>query len=374
MSAASTELTGYAGRLSVAPGDSVSFHVSSSEPEVGLRIVRLVHGDTNPEGPGHKEVAVRADVEGRYRGRLQRAHAGSFGLVQGSGALLDSGALTIAAIIFPTTPSVGRDQGIVSWWSESAQAGVSLYIDERGAVGFRAGGVSVAADALPLGRRRWYLVAGGFDNESRSVKVFVRPIGRLVSVEPVAVVGELSSGADGCVRSFAARGPGAAGPATASEGVFGHFNGKIEAPRLFSRLLSDSELNGLLGGAVADPALLAYWDGSVSLSGSCLQETVAGRHARLVNRPTRAVTGWSWSGREVNPAYARPSTGRFTSTTTTSTMPAGSPMPSGPSPRTRSAVCMPPGWMWPDRPIICRSSCGPSGGGRRPRSACCGRP
>lgn len=305
MSADTTELTGYASRLSVAPGEPVSFHVSSSEPEVELRIVRLVHGDTNPDGPGHKEVAVEAAVEGRYPGRMQRAHAGSFGLVEDSDALLNSGTLTIAAIVFPTTPTVGRDQGIVSLWSESAQDGVSLYIDERGVVAFRAGSVSVGADAAPLHQRRWYLVAGGFDNESRVAQVFVQPIGRLVSAEPLAVVRELSHPVQTSVTAPLLLGALARSVASsASEDVIGHFNGKLEAPRLFSRLLSDSELTGLLDSAAPDPDLIAQWDGSVSLAGERLHETVAGHHALLVNRPTRAVTGWSWSGREVNPACA----------------------------------------------------------------------
>jgi N,N-dimethylformamidase len=189
----STELTGYAGHLSVAPGDPVSFHISSSEPEVDLRIVRLIHGDTNPDDPGHKEVAVEAAVEGHYPGRVQRAHAGSFGLVEESASLLSRATLTIAAVILPTTPTVGRDQGIVSLWSESARDGVSLYIDDRGVVAFWAGSVSVGADAAPLHQRRWYLVAGGFDNGARTAKVFVQPIGRLVSVEPLVVVRELSN-------------------------------------------------------------------------------------------------------------------------------------------------------------------------------------
>jgi hypothetical protein len=68
--------------------------------------------------------------------------------------------------------------------------------------------------------------------------------------------------------------------------------------------MSDTELTGLLDSGAPDHDLLAQWDGSVSLSGVRLHETVAGRHARLVNRPTRAVTGWRWSGRKLNPAYA----------------------------------------------------------------------
>ncbi|MGN6867652.1 MAG: N,N-dimethylformamidase beta subunit family domain-containing protein [Solirubrobacteraceae bacterium] len=297
------ELTGYAGRLSVAPGEAVSFHISTEAPSVEVRIVRLIHGDTNPRGPGHKEIAVDAAVEGRYPGRVQKAHAGSFGLVEDTDGLLHHGALTIATIIQPTTPSAGRDQGIVSLWSDSA--GVALYLDERGVVAFRAGGESLSARDLPVHARRWYLVAGGFDNDAGTAMVFVQPIGRLVSAPPVSLKRELSDPVPCDVSAPLLLGALARPTwSAAPEEVTGHFNGKLEAPRLFSRLLSDPELTRLLDSPGADSAALAHWDGSVSLSRARLHETVSGRHARLVNRPARAVTGWNWSGREVNPAYA----------------------------------------------------------------------
>ena len=44
------KLVGYSDRLSVAPGETVKFMVSAEDvPEYRASIVRLIHGDANPE-------------------------------------------------------------------------------------------------------------------------------------------------------------------------------------------------------------------------------------------------------------------------------------------------------------------------------------
>ena len=56
-------ITGYTDKCSVRPGDELSFHIHSEYNEsYEAQIVRLIHGDTNPDGPGFKEKLVRAPV------------------------------------------------------------------------------------------------------------------------------------------------------------------------------------------------------------------------------------------------------------------------------------------------------------------------
>ena len=44
------KILGYCDRLSVAPGDTIRFMVSSEEGQpYRARIVRIIHGDANPE-------------------------------------------------------------------------------------------------------------------------------------------------------------------------------------------------------------------------------------------------------------------------------------------------------------------------------------
>ena len=48
-------IVGYADRLRVEPGGTIQFMVSSELPSYRAEIVRLIHGDPNPDGPGIKE-------------------------------------------------------------------------------------------------------------------------------------------------------------------------------------------------------------------------------------------------------------------------------------------------------------------------------
>lgn len=36
-----------------------------------VQLVRLIHGDTNPEGPGYKEAEIDASCNGTYQGKTR---------------------------------------------------------------------------------------------------------------------------------------------------------------------------------------------------------------------------------------------------------------------------------------------------------------
>ena len=66
-------ITGYSDKYSVCPGDTIKFYVNSEKNEsYDSHIVRLIHGDTNPEGPGYKEEEISASCNTTYDGRNQR--------------------------------------------------------------------------------------------------------------------------------------------------------------------------------------------------------------------------------------------------------------------------------------------------------------
>src|SRR5262249_58625127 len=71
------KVVGYSDPLSVAPGETIRFMVSCEEPSYRAEIVRLIHGDLNPAGPGYKEQAVATAASGEYRGRVQTLLRGS---------------------------------------------------------------------------------------------------------------------------------------------------------------------------------------------------------------------------------------------------------------------------------------------------------
>ena len=75
-------LIGYVDRFSARTGERIAVKVSSrlAEP-YRADLVRIIHGDPNPAGPGLKFEEVEATFAGTYPSRFQPAHSGSYGIV-----------------------------------------------------------------------------------------------------------------------------------------------------------------------------------------------------------------------------------------------------------------------------------------------------
>ena len=66
-------ITGYSDKYTAFPGEEIKFYVNAEKNEnYEVQIVRLIHGDTNPEGPGYKDEEVGAECNGNYQGRNQK--------------------------------------------------------------------------------------------------------------------------------------------------------------------------------------------------------------------------------------------------------------------------------------------------------------
>ena len=122
-------LVGYSDRLSAAPGETIAFKVSSAHEAYDADIVRLVHGDPNPLGPGFIEEVIATPASGRYPGRVQELRTGSYITVPDQPALRLSGSFTIQAWIL-TTLSTDGVQGLMAKWSPGEPAGFALLIDD----------------------------------------------------------------------------------------------------------------------------------------------------------------------------------------------------------------------------------------------------
>ena len=76
---AQQKIFGYANRISVRPGEEISFHVNcDGASEADAQLVRLIHGDTGEAGPGHVEVEVDSPANGRWKVKKQFTQLGSF--------------------------------------------------------------------------------------------------------------------------------------------------------------------------------------------------------------------------------------------------------------------------------------------------------
>ena len=298
-------IVGYADRLSVAPGETISFMVNvDGEARYRADIVKLISGDWHPRGAGFKEEVIATTANGDYPGRRQDIHPGSFAIVADDPRLaVDS--FSLQAMIWPTTPLKGR-QTILAKWSVAKNCGFVLTIDEGGALALTMGdGVRTAevSSGRALREREWYFVGASFDAASRRATLFQEPlarclpqdagvtIDRIVEVSgparndaPVTIAGLLSKSSQGREIGVAL------------------FNGKIDSPRIAARALSRTEMEQAVRsrspGDVA-PAIVAAWDFSLDIPSQQILDVSPNRlHGRLVNMPARAMKGYNWSGDE----------------------------------------------------------------------------
>ena len=299
---------GYCDRLSVAPGERIEFKVSCEEAGTyRADVVRLVHGDTNPAGPGFKEEVVESDANGDYDGRLQPTDAGSCIVVEDGGALALDGAFTLHAFVMPTTPAK-PDQGIMGRYATASQAGYALTIEDGG-LALRIGSEMVTTN-VSFYPSCWYSVAATYDGAG-TVTLYSRSVVNAANslLSPIVPIpGEARS-----THSVSST-PGDAGTAftiaglareSGSTWVDSHLNGKVDRPRVWNRALSEEELDAVTaGGEPPASGLVAAWDFADGIGPSGIptdhvtDRGPGGLHGMCVNFPARAMTGWNWRGIE----------------------------------------------------------------------------
>ncbi|MFM8894313.1 MAG: LamG-like jellyroll fold domain-containing protein, partial [Actinomycetales bacterium] len=167
---ATISLTGYTDQISVRPGETVDIKISAENaPSAEVEIVRIIHGDEHPEGPGFIEEVIPSDISGTHQVRRQFVDAGNavvFADPQGVLALQDS--FTICALIYPTTPDKGR-QVVMGRFSLDETAGYALGIDPQGRLAFWVADGSDTDEIvseIPLVHHTWYLACASYDARS----------------------------------------------------------------------------------------------------------------------------------------------------------------------------------------------------------------
>ena len=305
------DIVGYADRYSVRAGDTIRFMVSSKLPSYQADIVRLIHGDVNPEGPGFKEEPVQA--VGTIEGRFQELVPGSYAAVPDSPLLRHKGSFTLLAWMSSTTPSK-FSQGILTKWSDFGGTGYGMMLDgERGltlCVGGADGRVERISTGVPvrapaLHSPAWYFVAASYDSSTGKVTLYQQPRTIWPMDETAAVVereiGQLEVAENGVplVMGGYCEGEDPSGPRIA-----GHFNGKIDRPALFGRALSLRELESLRDGASpseVEDGLIGAWDFGRDFATDRITDVSENRlHGNTVNRPTRAMNGHNWTANHID--------------------------------------------------------------------------
>ncbi len=303
-------MTGYSDKISVAAGETIAFKVSTRPARpYEARLVRIIHGDMNPQGPGYKEEHIPSSIERTYDGREQKIHCGSFAWVGGSRHIARLRSMTLQAIVWPTQPG-GRAQTVMCLWNPQTQHGLRLDINARGeleAVLAGPAGSEILASGKPMLAREWYSVALSIDAQQGTVTLRQIPHRVYAKVDDAACVQQrmAAPALDGeTLLGFAAT------PALAGARVVGQalMNGKIDRPRLSARALDEAEIR-----ALEDPCfsgmrtngVVGVWDFSRRMESETIEDISGNQlHGRTVNLPVRAMKGANWTGEEMNWRHA----------------------------------------------------------------------
>lgn len=304
-------LTGYADPLAARAGETVRFMLHAAETGTAeIALVRLLHGDTNPEGPGFVERVAEIGLQPVLTLNPQRTVLGAYARTETHPMLSDRPAGTLHAFICPSRPG-GHEQLVAGCWNGSSETGYALLIDADGYLCLRVGAGS--RREVRLGRKLvphvWYFVAGGWDADAGRIMLRQRAcinrwnsrIGHVAPYEldDIRMADGISFGCGNSRLPF-----GIAGSVQADGRVLFLYNGKIDRPGLLSGLAEDAHLGAMAAGAPPPQEIVAaYWDTTAGYSaegiGDLLHDTGPhALHATGVNRPIRGMTGWNWQGRD----------------------------------------------------------------------------
>lgn len=316
-------ITGYTDRLSVEPGQKIKFMINCEGHETyRTEIVKLIHGDTNPAGPGLKVEHIHTDLKAEYKGREQKIHGGSYVVVQDNPLFRVIQSFSLQAMIWPTTPDKGI-QGLLTNWSDSKKAGFGLFIDENSYlslwIGDGSGKIEKVSTGKKLVERCWFFVGASFDALTGTVEVFQKPLvdkanGRFSLpyavekmdahvIKTIKLKPDMQHEAPLIIAGYSED------TGLDKNIVGGLYNGKIDRPRMADYVLTPQQMEECIENPFSD--LLAAWDFATNIGPKGLEmpskiidKSQNELHGKAINLPTRAMTGYNWTSDEQNFIHA----------------------------------------------------------------------
>jgi N,N-dimethylformamidase len=278
-------LTGYVDRFSARPGEQIAVKVSSQlDRPYQADLVRIVHADANPAGPGIKIEEVPAAFAGTYPSRFQPVHLGSCGVVTPAKPLALPDPCTIVVRVQPWLLD-GRGQIVLA-----IEGGPALSVAAEGAC-LELGDNRIQVRA-PMLKGRWYelrvIAAGG---RIRLRQTALRRTWGVTDYGEAEVLGSLGALVN---VTFAAAPTATPGPHDNPFCAF--FNGRVEDPAI---LIGAHDGSQPLEPDKAE--CLVWWDFSAEVpTDRIIDRGPHGLHGHLRNLPTRAVRGSRWTGEETS--------------------------------------------------------------------------
>lgn len=270
-------ITGYLDRFSHRPGEC--FAVKVSVPGGGAaraRLVRVISGDPNPEGPGLRFADCAAQFDHVFQARHQPVRPGSHARVAHPPRRPTGPCTWSALALLEAMPPT--DAALLS--EEQPDAAVTMGVGPGGAWAEIAPGIRIET-GVPWPLRQWMRIWLSADPATGKITLGQQPLGGEPATMQAGQPGlRLPDG--GGALLFAARD-------TAQPRA--HFTGRLEAPALHA---------GFHAAWPDAPAPLATWDFAQGMTTQAITDTgPQSCHGVLVNAPTRAMIGSRWTGAEM---------------------------------------------------------------------------
>ncbi len=307
-------LIGYCDPLTVRPGDSVHFKVSShSEQPYQAELVKIRNADRLTPANRFSEKILPSAFAGRYPGREQAIHTGSCIEIPDNQALTALQSFTAPLTTSPTTPMTGRQQ-LLSCWTDLDRKGWAVILDSRGfptlMLADSGGRHYELSTQIRVPDGVWTFIAVSFDAVAKSCTVFshqLEPTGNTLLDWPVRrslpLPEDFVPVQDGPISVAAVIN---SLPTGGKQPLY-CFNGKVERPRLFAGVPTvigfkthGEELLALGRDPIPETSaarLVADWDFSQKIgTAEIVDRGPYGLHGRTINLPLRAVRGQTWTG------------------------------------------------------------------------------
>lgn len=273
-------LTGYSDRLSVCPGESIEFKISSQlASDYEARLIKIRCADPNPDGPGMRETHVPSSLEGTYASRNQVFTKGSYAVVRSiEAATADIVSFVVSVVIWPTLPG-GSKQTILS--HEGDSMGFRIFLDEDARLNAIVGASKVVSEKS-LRERCWYGIELTLVETQLKLEVWsIEKRGQVRVLHESILVDVFES------QSIFTNAPLLIAARHQTEEFVDFFNGKIESPSLIR----------LSGG---EREICFEFDFSKDMSGTSIVDVgPSGLRGQIFNQPARAMKGSAWDGSEL---------------------------------------------------------------------------
>jgi len=306
-------LEGYPQELSVPAGRPLQVMVSGTAGEARLRVIRLLHGDPNPAGPGYRDEFMDWGAPPAVTIREQELDAGSY--VEVAAAIVPPlpGSFTLTLWVRPTVLSAEWQAMFAKWSGEAPVLGVF-------ATGQRTLAVALSRDGRTVewctGRawvvpEQWQFLAVSYDAAEGVVRVAqsgsAGPAKSFADV-PLDVTTKRLAGAGPLHQAPAPLLLGALPALEAGGPHWAHFNGKLARPQLIAEALGPDAIRAVCESSAfpSDYPLIAAWDFSREISTDRVVDVAGGADGLAVNMPGRGVTGPFWVGADAMMYTAAP--------------------------------------------------------------------